>query len=213
MRFLFCRSKNLSIIYFVLAIAVLFSFFVGSSVFAQESSEFKNPGETITITTYYPAPFGVYRALRLAPSGPVDEPKEGEMYYDEQEHALKLYTGGKWSGIVWFGNAGIFLKDGASVLAPHSVDDGQTIFRGQAKYEEGKIYTRLRILDKSESIVCDSEWKQGLGAECSGNGYRVDAQTNAAGVTLRAYKKVVFKGFRGAAKVKEYHFTFKGEWQ
>ena len=174
--------------------------------FAQEGSTPKDRGETITLTTYYPAPFGVYKTLRLSPSTPVDKPKEGEIYYDEQEHTLKCYTGDKWGGIVWFGNAGIFLKEGAVAIAPYSIDEGRIIFRGQAKYEQGMIYTRIKILDKSEKIVCDSDWQQGFKASCYGNGYNVDALTNAFGITLRV-------SFKAKAKEREYNYVFQGEWQ
>lgn len=44
---------------------------------------FPQAGENITVTTYYPSPFGVYRVLRLQPGiRPAGACTEGDMYYD-----------------------------------------------------------------------------------------------------------------------------------
>jgi hypothetical protein len=51
--------------------------------------------ETITITTYYPAPYGVYRHLRFSPTDsapPCDSNNRGTMYYDNSEDTLKICT-------------------------------------------------------------------------------------------------------------------------
>lgn len=63
--------------------------------------------ETLTITTYYPAPFGVYTNLRLFPSS---QPAcavandEGVMYFDSASHQLMVCTGDaagryNWQGV------------------------------------------------------------------------------------------------------------------
>ena len=64
-------------------------FFIGflcSLVFAQD--------ETLTITTYYPSPYGVYRNLRLHPSsatnGCSSANDEGTLYYDLGGHTLNV---------------------------------------------------------------------------------------------------------------------------
>lgn len=48
--------------------------------------------EQLTITTYYPSPYGVYNELRLYPHSPVttscDSSQEGLMYYDSNTHNL-----------------------------------------------------------------------------------------------------------------------------
>ncbi len=200
MRCLSCKNKLSVSFCLVLISGVLFSFLTLPVVSAQESSSSKDRGETITFTTYYPAPFGVYQTLRLPPSEPVEQPQEGQIYYDQQEHTLKCFTNGKWSGIVWFNNAGIFLKEGAVAIAPYSIDGGRTKFKGQAKYSQGEIYTRIRIMDGSDSAVCDSEWKQGFSAKCRGRGYDVEANTSVAGVTLKVHKE-------------KYDYIFEGQWQ
>jgi len=54
----------------------VFSLFVVSFVYAQNN-------ETLTITTYYPSPYGVYRNLKLSPSNePTAGVSEGVMYYN-----------------------------------------------------------------------------------------------------------------------------------
>jgi hypothetical protein len=57
---------------------------------------------TLTITTYYPAPYGVYRNLRLNPS---DDPTgkqgvtEGVMYYDQNLHMMRYLNNSIWVNI------------------------------------------------------------------------------------------------------------------
>jgi hypothetical protein len=66
--------KILLVIVSILSISI-------SIVFAQST-------ETLSITTYYPSPYGVYKELRLFPSSPspctVDN--EGSMYFDQNAH-------------------------------------------------------------------------------------------------------------------------------
>ncbi|GEM_PF-5428404 len=88
-------------------------------------SGFAQGGETITITTYYPAPYGVYNELRAnkmvigeSDSGAIPSPdtegvmifkgiseptgsndqQDGALYYDDSEHKFKYYDGSasKW---------------------------------------------------------------------------------------------------------------------
>lgn len=58
-------------------------FFVVGTALAQES---------ITITTYYPSPYGVYKQLRLSPTDDFVPyaacANEGEMYYDNSDNAM-----------------------------------------------------------------------------------------------------------------------------
>jgi hypothetical protein len=52
--------------------------------------------EEITLTTYYPSPYGVYSEMRLYPKAPppvatsCDDKQEGLMYYDNVAHALMV---------------------------------------------------------------------------------------------------------------------------
>jgi len=76
------------------------------------SSSFCFAAETVTITTYYPAPYGVYQQLRLYPvsngASGIGQActNEGEMYYDDDDNqflycstglTLQPITGGYWS--------------------------------------------------------------------------------------------------------------------
>jgi hypothetical protein len=67
--------------------------------------------ETITITTYYPSPYGVYKNMRIYPSDePTDESvkQSGTMYFDKNNDTLFIYSE----------NQGKFLPVGASLSAP-----------------------------------------------------------------------------------------------
>jgi hypothetical protein len=58
---------------------VVMILFLGITLcYAQEPQE-----ESITITTYYPSPYGVYRTMRLSPSSRPESCQEGELYYDD----------------------------------------------------------------------------------------------------------------------------------
>lgn len=76
--------------YFKGVFLVLIAMFIFSTacVYAAE--------ESITVTTYYPSPYGVYSEMRLYPKAPppvatvCDSTQEGLMYYDSSAHALMV---------------------------------------------------------------------------------------------------------------------------
>jgi hypothetical protein len=81
----------------------IFSLFVVSLVYAQS-----NQSETLTITTYYPSPYGVYRNLRLSPS---DEPQgsavqPGVMYFNRTDKNIYIYKGPSDGGWQIMGGGG-----------------------------------------------------------------------------------------------------------
>jgi hypothetical protein len=56
--------------------------------------------ETITISTYYPSPHGVYGVLTMFPLGTEPEdPQEGDMYYNKSERVIKYYNDTAWVNI------------------------------------------------------------------------------------------------------------------
>jgi hypothetical protein len=63
---------------------------------------FSQTQETLTVTTYYPSPRGVYKTLRLyptddyAPGGACSN--KGEMYYDDSDNQVYTCDGTKWTG-------------------------------------------------------------------------------------------------------------------
>lgn len=72
---------------YLIAALILFSLTLYAN--AQVATE-----ETITLTTYYPAPYGVYNEMKLYPHSPSVTPcsptQEGLMYYDSIAHALRV---------------------------------------------------------------------------------------------------------------------------
>ncbi|MCX5705146.1 MAG: hypothetical protein NTZ92_03690 [Candidatus Omnitrophica bacterium] len=70
---------------YVLVVTVLFVVMVFSLVFAQE---------TLTISTYYPSPYGSYNELQLVPHTPnvtvCNAAGEGTMYYDSAANDLRV---------------------------------------------------------------------------------------------------------------------------
>ena len=73
--------------------------------------------ETLTITTYYPAPFGVYTNLRLFPSG---QPAcaandEGTMYYDNNTRQVMVCGQDAAGNPAWQG-VGLWTRNGNNVF-------------------------------------------------------------------------------------------------
>lgn len=95
-------------VFFGLLLLCGIAFFAVSEVFSQE---------TLTITTYYPAPFGVYTNLRLFPSaqplcGSIDE---GTMYFDNNQHRIMVCTGDGAGHFSWQPAGGIWTRDGGNI--------------------------------------------------------------------------------------------------
>lgn len=96
---------------------------------------FAQGNETITITTYYPAPYGVYQELRLFPSGPpVGICDEGELYYDDAStgNPEGLYvcdSGGNWQAVTGFwaqSGTNLYTKDSGIAGTEWNVGIGTT---------------------------------------------------------------------------------------
>jgi hypothetical protein len=66
-----------------------------------------NTSETLTITTYYPAPYGVYRNLRLHPSNePTTGVDRGVIFYNNSSDSLEVYTNSGWVNLTGGGGGG-----------------------------------------------------------------------------------------------------------
>ncbi len=82
-------------------IGTFFLFFISSPAFAQST-------EQMTITSYYPSPFGVYDRLRLMPRGAapscLNKNDWGSIYYDEAQNSLLVCTDDGFSGGTWSAN-------------------------------------------------------------------------------------------------------------
>ncbi|MFA5271471.1 MAG: hypothetical protein WC412_03905 [Candidatus Omnitrophota bacterium] len=88
-------------IFFLTLIIIIISAGSNSALLAQ-TNELKN-GETITIATYYPAPYGIYKSLRLYPDKEF-KPAEacsskGEMVYNNSDNHVYVCDGSKWSNL------------------------------------------------------------------------------------------------------------------
>jgi hypothetical protein len=74
--------------------AVLFSLFFVTACFAQES---------LTISTYYPSPYGSYNELQLYPhvlaSTICPSTARGTIIYDSSDDALKVCNGSSWVSV------------------------------------------------------------------------------------------------------------------
>jgi hypothetical protein len=76
--------------------------------------------ESLTISTYYPSPYGVYKTLRLAPSeqpdGSVVQP--GVMYFNRSDNETYIYNGSIWELLGsggGGGNSAVKIDSGANV--------------------------------------------------------------------------------------------------
>ncbi len=77
---------------FAVIIGLLLALVFGGICPAQTSNS-----EEITITTYYPSPYGAYKNLLLHPSDqPTSGVEEGLMYYDSDKHILRYRDDEKW---------------------------------------------------------------------------------------------------------------------
>jgi hypothetical protein len=64
--------------------------------------------DKITITTYYPSPYGVYRNMRLYPSNePTAGVDRGLMYYNQSDNMLKYRNDTGWVNITGGGGGGV----------------------------------------------------------------------------------------------------------
>lgn len=75
----------------IAGIEILLIFLLPALIFCEES---------ITITSYYPSPYGVYKNLRIYPNDeetPGDAcSNPGEMYFDDSEDTLYICSSGTW---------------------------------------------------------------------------------------------------------------------
>jgi hypothetical protein len=98
---------------FVFFLILVLSFLLICPAFSQGQ-------ESITITTYYPAPYGVYHNLRLfpAPTEPVANctlETEGTMYYDQANHQAMI-CGQNSSGAASWQAVGLWNRSGNNIF-------------------------------------------------------------------------------------------------
>ncbi|MDP2922938.1 MAG: hypothetical protein Q8O30_04370 [Candidatus Omnitrophota bacterium] len=119
---------------FIFSVALIFTSCIVFSAFSQQQNT-----ESITITTYYPAPYGVYKTLRLYPTSDteidINQPctVKGELFMRDSDSSLYLCSGSKWqsvskptleciTGIYRGGKNGFITKDMLKPLYSKSAD-------------------------------------------------------------------------------------------
>jgi hypothetical protein len=77
-------------------LTLILVYFLAPLVYAQN-----NQTEALTISTYYPAPYGVYRHLKLNPSPvPTDSSvSQGVIYYDQSDNVLRYHNNTVWVNV------------------------------------------------------------------------------------------------------------------
>jgi hypothetical protein len=127
--------------------------------------------ETITLTTYYPAPFGVYNELRLYPhNNPsvCNASTEGTMYYNSDDHQVYVCgESGVWQNLGWWrsddGGASIYNTNTGLVRVRNNLRvEGNAHFtaRGGTTVEvDGTVHASGN--DLAEFILADKDVEAG----------------------------------------------------
>jgi hypothetical protein len=97
------------IIFIIFCLLILHSF-----SFAQTTQN-----ESVTISTYYPSPYGVYKNLRLYPSTePTMGVAAGVLYYNSTENAVKVHNATGWINISVSCHLGTFTATSGTTDCP-----------------------------------------------------------------------------------------------
>ncbi|MDD5347325.1 MAG: hypothetical protein PHT59_01780 [Candidatus Omnitrophica bacterium] len=96
--------------------------------------------DKVTITTYYPAPYGVYKTLQLYPS---NQPapgsaaqKRGVMYYNGTYNVLKYYNNTAWVNVT---GADCHLKHFTDSGGDDRCDPGYFVIEAVARGANGEM--------------------------------------------------------------------------
>ncbi|MCX5708752.1 MAG: hypothetical protein NTY14_07300 [Candidatus Omnitrophica bacterium] len=119
-----------------------------------------NTTETLTITTYYPSPYGVYRNLKLNPTDavPADSAlSRGVMYYNNSTDSLQIYTNSGWVNLTGGGGGGggYWAEDTATQYIHNTNSGGKTYITGpgDANGEILEVDGDMRVKDKNGSTL------------------------------------------------------------
>ncbi len=157
------------------------------------SVSFAQTNEQITITTYYPSPYGVYSNLRLFPGNApaCDNTQRGLLYYDNTSNEVQVCRGGAlgWGDMgggvcpsgyadVVIGQASICLKNGASISIAVECEGGNTC-TASARNNSGTLQVR------AQGPSCDSGWNNGRATSCRDMWWQdIDATATTRGVEM-----------------------------
>ncbi len=177
-------------------------FFISSSVFAEER---------ITLTTYYPSPFGAYDRLQLVPRPQITKaPCDlGLMYFRETDNLLQVCEADRNGNPVW-GPVGLWTKSGDNIYPKDGTDinvgigtatpEAKLNVKGDVRIQ-GRcgIFTDIThnaVLSVGEAALLDDTWGHpipgtGMSAAFSGNvGIKTPA-TNYEALKINAIQSQV----------------------
>ena len=135
----------------IIILAALLLLGVSRAAFAQGT-------DTVTVTTYYPAPYGEYKELRLTPRDDVDPTascsNEGAMYHDDSDNQIYFCDGKNWQPVG--GGGGNIAKSGSFAI---NIDGGPN---SDVNY---KTYVDVRTgLNNVTGAIANGYWCHG--SEC-----------------------------------------------
>jgi len=140
------------------------------------------PQETVTITTYFPAPFGVYNELQLSPhQAPVtvcDNAHRGTMYFDSDDNLLYVCRGAI-DGWVVIGDAWWRSDDNQIIynINPGNVGIGTQASRGGLEVASGPQWSSFNY---GANIILSGNRNNAIGILDS-NGANPWAVSNSSG--------------------------------
>jgi hypothetical protein len=121
---------------------------------------FAQQGEQVTITTYYPSPYGVYKNLRLFPyavsSGQACD-QQGNLAYSESSNEPLYCDGQKWVALSGGGGGGGCIVTYTNLGIYHNSTE-----------EPLDTCAGLKIIDGKENFTRVA-WSSGAGGTCVNN--------------------------------------------
>ena len=116
--------------------------------------------ETLTVNTYYPAPFGSYDRLRLVPRTPAPPCDEGVMYYDDVDKEAKICKDDGFGTLIWM-KSGVWTQNNidASNADVYLTDPVRDINVGIGTITPAN---RLQVTDVNDTaLISKSDTKDG----------------------------------------------------
>jgi len=166
-------------------------------------SSFPASSDKLSIVTYYPSSYGVYKILRLYPTDDYTPgtacTNEGELVFDDSESRIMRCKDNGSGGFEWdkpsvcpdgysqavFNNTYSCIRTDTAItaLCDQSSCSPVGTFRSTAyaKTTTSGIQTRV-VGEYNSSAVCDSGWLVNTSADCSSSGADYHARSGSFGV-------------------------------
>jgi len=164
---------------------------------------FAGNSDTITVVTYYPSPYGVYKVLRLYPTDDYTPgtacTHEGDLVFDDSESRIMRCKDNGSGGLEWdkpsacpsgysqavFNNTYQCIRTSTTITAvcgqSSCVPAGTFTSTAYAGITASGVQTRVAGKFNS-STVCDSGWLAGTSADCNSGGASYHARSGNFGV-------------------------------